>query len=616
MKAFCINSILYVILVCNSSLLSQNKQIVDRLLKVTTHKNTSDTTMVKALNDLGIQYATSDPTKAKTYIRKALKISHKINRPRGIAGSHNCLGVVYYYQKEYDSALVHFERALKINSELGHSWGQASALHQIGVVHNCLNQYHIAIKSFKNAGEIFKSLNDSVSYVKSIENTGVSYGLMEYNKKALECYIKANNLYEKLHNQSGIGRTYIDISNILIKQEEYKNALKYLHRSLPMIKETGNTRYLSSILKNIGISYKGLGDYSKTLHYLKKSLSLRKENPKISASIQSDIGTTYYEMNLYDKGLRYLKKALNNYSKKGDYTKKAISQNFIAKSFLKLNQLDSAAHYAEKSLRTSKIAIDLNSEKEANYTLAIIAEKEGNSSDAYMYYKNLSKLKDSLEIIQKNEQTRELQAKFETNKKELKIHELERKNEQTKSQNFLVSIGLGIGILILASFVFIFRKKIKLSCLEKTLLYRELDTKKKELTTNSLHLAKKNKVLKNLKEEVELIKYSEDQNAQYNYQKILQIINFDLSDDNNWENFKMHFEQVHKNFYSSIKSKYPNVTTNELRLMALLKMNLSSKEIAIVLNITLEGVRKARYRLRKKLVIDSNHRLMDMILSI
>ncbi|AXT53350.1 tetratricopeptide repeat protein [Aquimarina sp. BL5] len=618
MKTLCISSICYIILLYNFGLQAQNKQIVDSLLLITTNTITPDTTLVKAFNDLGIQYATSNPVLAKQHINKALGIAHKIKKPRAIAGANNCLGVVYYYQKEYDSALFRFKKALAINKEIGHSWGQASALHQIGAVQNHLNHYTEAIENFQKAGEIFKSLPDSISYIKSIENIGVSYSLMKHRKKALEHFLTANKLYEQYNNIEGIGRTYIHISNFLIKQKDFKKALVYLNKSLPIITEAGNKRHLSVILQNIGISQRGLHNYQKALDHFQKSLLLRKEkgNPKTIAIAQYEIGNTYYAMELYSKGLLYQKNALKNYSSTGNYIQKAITYNSIAKSFFKLNLLDSAKSHAEKSISISKKAYDLETEKEANQTLAHIAEKEGNSSDAYMYYKNLSKLKDSLEIIQKNKQATELQAKFEISKKELKITELEKQNQQTKLQNILLILGLGIGNILLGTAIFIFRKKIKLSCLEKTLLNRELDTKKKELTTNSLHLAKKNNVLENLKEEVELIRYSEDQNTQYNYQKVIQIINFDLKDDSSWENFKNHFEQVHKDFYANIKSKYPNVTPNELRLMALLKMNLSSKEIASILNITQEGVRKARYRLRKKLEIPTNNVLMEIILHI
>ena len=74
--------------------------------------------------------------------------------------------------------------------------------------------------------------------------------------------------------------------------------------------------------------------------------------------------------------------------------------------------------------------------------------------------------------------------------------------------------------------------------------------------------------------------------------------------------------QDHKDFNSTVKQKFPNVTNNELRLMTLLKMNLSSKEIASILNISPDGIKKARYRLRKKLNISSEESLSDLILSL
>lgn len=596
---------------------AQNKVIVDSLYRLIANPATSDTTLVKAYNDLGIQFATSNPTKAKILIKKSLVLSQKMEAPRGIAGANNCLGVVYYYQKKYDSALICFKKALQINKQIGHSWGQASALHQMGATQNLLSKHGEAITSFKKAGSIFLRLNDSLSYIKSIENTGVSYNLIKHSKKALEHFISANHLYEKHNNIPGISRTNIHISNTLIQQKEYAKALEYLNTYFPIVEKGGNKIHLNNTLKNIGICYKGLRDYDQALLYFQKSLNLwqKADNFKRIASIQSLFGDTYYEMNLYSKALLYQKKALNNYSKKGDLGDKTVTNNSIAKSYLKLKQLDSAKVYAENSIAIAKRSQNIKGEKEANQTLALIAEQEGNSTDAYMYYKNISILKDSLDIIQKKEQFRELQAKYETDKKEKRINELAQINKQTKQQYALHIMTLGVGVILLGIGIYRFRKKFRLSCIEKKLLRKELDTKKRELTTNSLYLAKKNRVLENIKEEVEHIRYSEDQNKQYNYQKLIRTINFDMKEDNDWENFKKYFEQVHNDFYGTIKSQYPEVTANELRLMALLKMNLSSKEIARILNITQEGVRKARYRLRKKLNIGSNNRLMDLILS-
>ncbi|MBR9914570.1 MAG: hypothetical protein GYB32_07040 [Algicola sp.] len=145
-------------------------------------------------------------------------------------------------------------------------------------------------------------------------------------------------------------------------------------------------------------------------------------------------------------------------------------------------------------------------------------------------------------------------------------------------------------------------------------LNKDLEYKTKELTTHALHLAKKNEVLNDLKEKAKVFKA--DTNADPGYQMLIQTINFDLQDDNNWENFRKYFEEVHKDFNANAQKKYPNITPNDLRLMALLKMNLSSKEIANILNISSDGIKKARQPLRKKMGINSNDSLEAIVIAI
>lgn len=173
--------------------------------------------------------------------------------------------------------------------------------------------------------------------------------------------------------------------------------------------------------------------------------------------------------------------------------------------------------------------------------------------------------------------------------------------------------GLGLSTLIFGLGFYGLRQKMKRNRLEKEILDSELDFKKKELTSYALHLAQKNEVLEELKEKVQALKHANHEPRQYN--QLIQTINFNLQNDNNWDNFRKYFEEVHKDINSTIKQRYPDITSNELRLIALLKMNLSSKEIANLLNITQEGIKKARYRLRKKMNISSDESLHGLILS-
>jgi len=232
-------------------------------------------------------------------------------------------------------------------------------------------------------------------------------------------------------------------------------------------------------------------------------------------------------------------------------------------------------------------------------------------------YKKHSAVKDSIFNSEKSQQIEELRAIYDTEKKEQQIALQEKEItvlEQKAKVSTLQRILMGIGLLSALIVYYALRQKMKRNKLEKEKVDAELEFKKKELTTHALNLARKNETLENLKLKAQELKEKENAGAGYN--QLIRSINFDLQDDNSWQNFSRYFEEVHKDFNSNIKTKYPEVTSNELRLLALLKMNLSSKEIANILNISPEGIKKARYRLRKKLDLTTEDSLQDLVLSL
>jgi DNA-binding CsgD family transcriptional regulator len=138
-----------------------------------------------------------------------------------------------------------------------------------------------------------------------------------------------------------------------------------------------------------------------------------------------------------------------------------------------------------------------------------------------------------------------------------------------------------------------------------------LRLKKNELTTQVLHIAQKNDLLQELKTMIQELK-TECPNSTLQKQ-IISKINIDINNEQSWQRFQNYFEDLHKGFDDKIRTIAPEVSPGELRLIALLKMNLNSHEIASVLNISQEGIKKARYRLRKKLGLESSVSLEEFL---
>ncbi|WP_194975070.1 two-component regulator propeller domain-containing protein [Aquiflexum lacus] len=146
-------------------------------------------------------------------------------------------------------------------------------------------------------------------------------------------------------------------------------------------------------------------------------------------------------------------------------------------------------------------------------------------------------------------------------------------------------------------------------------LLAEIQSKDKELASATMHLLNKNGFIDHTKTHLNsIIKKSKNQEVKNEIQKVVQSIDKNIAGDKDWEQFEIHFDQVHGDFMSRFKKEYPDLSPQEIKLSAYLRMNLSSKEIAYLMNISTRGIEIARYRLRKKIKLERTDNLQEFIL--
>ena len=147
-------------------------------------------------------------------------------------------------------------------------------------------------------------------------------------------------------------------------------------------------------------------------------------------------------------------------------------------------------------------------------------------------------------------------------------------------------------------------------------LESEIVHKNKELASATMHLVQKGKILQGVRDSLKQISLEEKEKANKEIRRIIKMINNDIKLDNTWDQFERHFDQVHVNFTERLRQKHPTLTPNDQKLCAYLRMNLSTKEIATIMNISIRGVEIARYRLRKKLGIAKEVNLTEYVLDV
>ena len=160
-------------------------------------------------------------------------------------------------------------------------------------------------------------------------------------------------------------------------------------------------------------------------------------------------------------------------------------------------------------------------------------------------------------------------------------------------------------------------KEKKLIELQKSKLEDELRFKDKELATVTMYLVQRSNLLSNIREELlTVIKKLNVPGLPYELRNVFKMLGDPEKNDDDWQRFSLYFDQVHNNFLSALKSKYPLLSATDLKLCAYIRLNLSSKEIAQILNISLKGVEVSRYRIRKKLSLPTESNLYEFLLSI
>lgn len=206
--------------------------------------------------------------------------------------------------------------------------------------------------------------------------------------------------------------------------------------------------------------------------------------------------------------------------------------------------------------------------------------------------------------------------------------------------------GISVGVLLLSGFSFLDRKykrkqhamamqqkqelhekehalttleqrsREEISRLQHEKLEAELRHMSSELGTSTMHLLNKNEFITSIKTNLQhIIRKGANEDLKRELLQITREIENNISADSDWEQFQFHFDRVHGDFSSRFKAAYPSLTPQEIKLSAYLRMNLSSKEIAHLLNISVRGVEISRYRLRKKLQLERNTNLQDFILN-
>ncbi len=428
---------------------------------------------------------------------------------------------------------------------------------------------------------------------------------------ALKYYLKAYDYYQ---NQPSNDTSITLEQNLAVtygRIKEPEKARFFFKKLYGYAEKEKDTVLLAKILNNLGTSYLN-SQVDSASYFYKRSEKLLKKVPGetyLKAYLNGNLGRVYF---LKDS----LQKAEKHFTLATSYIEKDTSQrsqskgwiyNTVSTYYEKINQLDSAIVYAtkaNKSLTESKFSFENQAALKTLYKNYLEKKDYKNAAE---YFQKYDQVRDSLNIEEKTANVEKIKIEQEYKTKE-EIRDL--KEGKQRFRNYIILLILLAGLLLLGILLVRFRNKLRNTKLEKQLAIakqKELDSnlqlKNKELIGKAMVEIHRTEIIEEILQDLKEVKRKA---AKKETQQAINYIAKRLKRDTNsniWEEFEMRFEQVHESFYKNLSKKHPDLTSKDKRLCALLKLNLTSKEIAQITGQSSKSIENARTRLRKKLEI-------------
>lgn len=517
------------------------------------------------------------------HTQKYLKAFPKGNNQQ--AYGNRVLGEMCEQFGQKDSAKYYFDQSLKFakldNDSIQTMW----AINSLGMNQSYRFNFTTSNRYYLEALEYAKSLKDSnmISSIK-VNLASNSLFLNQFNK-AISYVNEAKNYFEQQKDSLVLGDMHAWLCIAYTRKGSLDSAFQNGQKAIQILEKQPSEYALANAYANMGSSLLKMGLYQEAIENFDKTFKIFEK-----FEFSKELNTSYlnkfsckYHLGFYDEAEIGFKNYLSN-----------KNTNFIK----------------EQRLQCYRELVKLNL-------------KRNKLDETYDFFEKYINLHDSIYSVNNARTIEDYNTYYETKEKEKIIADLDANIQKEQSKNKIFIVGI-IFILFLsvssATIYYKYTKKQKqLLNIQRSLDAKNLAETKEELEINKQQLIDFRERL--LAKNIEIEKYVSEQSQlsgnkdlsvgeDENLQKLRKL---KILTESDWQEFRSKFIHAYPDLISRLELEFDNLTSSELRLFLLMKLQIDSKEIADMLGISLESVRKGRYRLKKKINLSENDSLEDWI---
>lgn len=525
----------------------------------------------------------------------------------------------YILEKEYFmSPPQQFSLAHNYMEWLGkNKSSKAFAIEQFGMA--CYNSSRVdsAKQAFQECVQLYQNLKDTIGLARSYSMLGTLAEIRSEYPVSIYYQTKAYSLFQEIGDTTEMMDCQIELAYLLGKDNQFSIAEKLLKDAETYFEERQDSVQLCGLLYTLAEVYGQNNKFDEAEKYCDKSLRMRialKDSMNLSICYNY-FGYIYMTKKEWSKSIQMLDKAIEIRIKIGMPEEPVIIYN-LATCLSKMGQFDKAIAYLNRSIYLAQDNPEyLNTKSLAFNILAEIFAESGQFEKALEARTTFEILKDSVDKMNDLMKVRELSLRFQNQEKEKLLNASIQRAEQVRNFNVLLITASGIIIILLLLTLYLVRlqnrKNVELKERQIKSVQKELELRQEQLISFTQQLTDRSRIIQELEAgmqgKVTAVSEPEDEHA---FEQLLQM---KILTEEDWRVFRIQFEQVFPGVMLRLHARFPFLTGAEQRIFLLIRLCSDTKEIADLLGISSESVRKAKYRLKKKLELGENVAIDEFI---
>ncbi|MGN6437518.1 MAG: tetratricopeptide repeat protein [Agriterribacter sp.] len=528
----------------------------DSLLQKLSDKNTTPTEKIETLNALSVLYSRDSTQQAKEFAHKAYLLSLQEKNKLLEARSLINLATTYLYNDNYDQALQYAFRSLDLSIQEKSKPDIAYCYKELGWVFFDSENYDFSMQYHRQAYDLYGEIGER-------KKSGVA--------------ANAIGLVYRTKGQCDSARTYFDIA-------------------LAIAQETNNYSGEAAALNNIGICENDQGRHRQAIVFFNRALATKEAKDNIL--LQAEIFNQLAEANI----------GLKSYA-----------------------DADAALANAKRLIDRSTSNMKKEKQLDYLYNYSLLYKAQNRFAEAYLYLQEYNAVKKQVISDNKSEAIAAMKMERETMQKEAAINALEAQKKLRAFQRNALAAGIVL-LIIIGILLFnrihhqrkkekelaaikeeMIKKELANTLLEKTALSAKLEYKNAALKNSALFISQRNDMIRDFIDE--LLRWQKETPKEYSigFSRLLNKFQHTLEANQDIQDLNRLIEETNKDFFFNLLAKFPNLTENEKKLCAQIRLNLSIKDIASLNNISVKSAEMARYRLRKHFELKYEDSLNDFL---